>query len=168
VKKVFAVLLVLVLFCGCGTFSKSHDYADYSMSLTHDISFYSQYEIIYKAKTKKGYKLVVAPFLADSNNYLPEKIIKLHFGLKVFNPNREKFVVWMDFQFVEVDGELFQRTSKLVYKSQALPEEFINIDLPYITNIHSEISLSISVIGGEGKVLYQSTEALYKVRGVKK
>ena len=72
--KVFTVLMAsLGLLCGCAIINESHDFADYHSSLIYDISFYSQYEIIYKAKTKDGEKLVVAPFLADSNNYLPEK-----------------------------------------------------------------------------------------------
>ena len=163
--RIYSVLIIMLLLLGCAT-GKSYDYAEYHRSFTSDMSFYSQYEIIYKADTKKG-NLVVAPFLANSNNYLPNQVIKLQFGLNVINPNREKFVVWVDYAFVEVDtNDELVRKSKLVYKSQALPEEFISIDMPYVTNIHSQISFSIVILGRNG-VIYKSTEALYKTKGSK-
>lgn len=162
--RIYSVLIFLLLFCGCAH-NKSYDYAEYYKSLQSDMSFYSQYEIIYKEDTKKG-NVIVSPFLADSNNYLPNQIIKLQFGLKVINPNREKFVVWIDYQFVEIDtNDELIRKSKLVHMSQELPEEFISINMPYLTNIHSQIRFSVIVIGSnKGNVLYKSTEALYRVK----
>jgi hypothetical protein len=155
----------MLLFGGCATY-KSYDYAEYHKSFSSDMSFYSQYEIIYKADTKRG-NLVVAPFLANSNDYLPNQIIKLQYGLKVINPYRERFVVWIDYKFVEFDtNDELIRKSKLVYKSQDFPEEFISIDMPYITNIHSQIHFSVVVLGDNG-ILYKSTEALYKTKGSK-
>ena len=164
--RIYSVLIImLLLLCGCAT-TKSYDYAEYYNSLTSNMSFYSQFEIIYKAETKKG-ELVVAPFLANSNNYLPNQVIKLQFGLNVINPNREKFVIWVDYAFVEVGtNDELVRKSKLVHKSQDLPEEFISIDMPYVTNIHSQISFSIVILGRNG-VIYKSTEALYKTKGSK-
>ena len=161
------IIMLLLLFCGCATYDKSYSYADYQRSFVNDMVFYSQYEIIYKQQTKDGYKLVVAPFLADSNNYLPNEVVKLHLGLSVINPNREKFVIWVDYQFVGIDdNDEFVRKTKLVHKSeQGLPEEFISIDMPYHTNVHSQIHFKIEVFNSKG-MLYKSTEALYKIKGV--
>ena len=155
------VLFIILLLCSCST-NKSYDYAEFSRSLTNDMTFYSQYEIVYKVDSKKGEIVIVSPFLSDSNKYLPEKIIKLHLGLQVTNPNLYKFVIWMDYQFGEIGENDVLRKTKLVHMSQELPEEFISIDLPYDTNIHSQIKLTVSVISN-GRVLYKSSEALYKV-----
>ncbi len=163
--RIKAVLLVLVslLITNCAT-HKAYNYADFHSSLQSGMTFYTQYEILYKANTKDGDKLVVAPFLADSNNYLPGKVIKLHLGLIVNNPSREKFVIWIDYQFLGIDdGKVFKR-SKLAYKAQGLPEEFISIDMPFDTNMHSKVKFAAEVVSN-GVVLYKSTEALYKIKG---
>jgi hypothetical protein len=109
--------------------------------------------------------LVVTPFLADNGNYLPKKVVKLHFGLSVINPKRESFIVWIDFK----DG-LFQK-SRIVYKSQSLPEEFISVDLPYAfkSNKMKEMKVvcEILVLDKRGNLLYQSPMARYKIKGSK-
>lgn len=163
----YTVLIILILlFCGCAS-NNAYDYADYSRSFETEMTFYSQYEIIYKAKTNRKEKLVVAPFLSDSNQYLPEEIVKLHFGLIVVNPKREKFTIWMDYSFNGIGNDEFKiKKSKIVAKSQSLPEEFISIDLPHVTNTHAQVKILIEVVGSE-KVIY-STKALYKTKGSKK
>jgi hypothetical protein len=157
-------VLILLLLCGCAT-HKSYDYANFSRSLYNDASFYSQYEIIYQIKDKKNNDVVVVtPFLADSNAYLPEKIIKLHLGLNVVNPYKEVLNVWVDYTFRGIDNKDFFQTKSYLYKSVALPEEFLSIDMPYSTNIHSQIEFFVT-IEKNGKPLYESSKALYRVKG---
>lgn len=159
-KFVFIVCLIF-LFCNCASM-KVYDYAEYHNSLTYDISFYSQYEIAYKIKNQ----IITTSFLANSNEYLPEDIIVLHIGLLINNPKRGKFVVWSEFKVTSIDtGKLIQKT-RLKHVAKSLPEEFISIDMPYNTNIHSEIEFSVSVMDYSGNILYQSSKALYKIRGV--
>ncbi len=163
--KAVLIVLSIVLLQSCAH-NKTYNYADYKQSFNTGMSFYSQYELVYLATAENGKeKLIVTPFLADSNQYLPGKIVKLHLGLKIINPSEEKFVIWKDYQFTGIDSDEYLQTSKLVHMSQGLPEEFISIDLPYMTNIHSKVSFSIEVISEKG-VLYKSSRALYKIKGV--
>ena len=159
------VFLFLLVSCA---HNKVYDYAEYQRSFTTGMEFYSQYEIIYKVKAKKGEMLVTSPFLADSDNFLPKRVQKLHLALNVVNPNREKFTVWIDSKLYQIGKEekcLFSE-KKIVYRSQSLPSELISIDLPYATNIKSKIRCSIIILGREGIILYQSSEAKYKIKGV--
>jgi len=161
VKKI-VLIGVLLFMVGCAH-HKSLNYADYQRSFKNDMAFYSQYEILYKVTTKEGEKLVVAPFLADSNNYLPKKVVKLHFGLSVINPKREIFTVWIDSKTND------DRTARIVHKSQSLPDEFISVDLPYfIAKKDTNIKCIVLVLGKGGNLLYQSPMARYKIKGVKK
>jgi len=162
-KNVFIAVFLCIIFSGCAT-TKSYDYADYSSSLKNGLSFYSQYEIIYKIKTKKGEKIIVSPFLADSNNYLPEKILKLHFGLKIINPNKEHFKIWVDSKFTEIGTDKVFQKLNFVHVAQILPEEFVSINLP-LTNIHSKVEFFVIITSDSGDILYSSL-ARYKIKGV--
>lgn len=141
---------------------KTHNYADYQRSFVNEMAFYSQYEILYKVTTKDGERMVVAPFLADSNDYLPKKVVKLHFGLSVINPRRETFTVWIDSKTND------HQISRIVHQSQSLPDEFISVDLPFIAKKDTNIKCIVLVLGKGGNLLYQSPMARYKIRGVKK
>jgi len=156
------ILLMFLLFMGCAHHN-SYNYADFSRSFSNDMTFYSQYEILYKVITEKGNeKLVIAPFLADMNNYLPKKVVKLHFGLSVINPHGETFTVWIDSKNDEFE------TKRIVHMSESLPNEFISIDLPSTSQTDAQIKCYIMVLGKGGNLLYQSPMARYKIRGVKK
>lgn len=162
-KNVFFAVLCIIFITGCAT-TKSYDYADYSNSLKTNLSFYSQYEIIYKVKTKKGERIIVSPFLASSNTYLPEQVLKLHLGLKIINPNKEHFKIWVDSKFTEIGTDKVFQKMNFVYVTQILPEEFVSINLP-LTNIHSQVDFFVIVMS-DGDVLYRSL-ARYKMKGVK-
>jgi len=141
-----------------------NSYAEYRQEI-NGMSFYTQYEILYVATTPKGKRLVVSPFLADSNEYLPNNIVKLHLGLQTINPTEEVFNIWLDWKVLDYyNGDVILQKSKLVHMSQGLPEEFISIDLPYKTNIHSKIEILVEVISN-GRVRYAST-AKYKIKEV--
>ena len=160
-KKIVLIGVMFLLLVSCAH-HKSLSYADYQRSFKNDMSFYSQYEILYMVATKEGEKMVVAPFLADSNNYLPKKVVKLHFGLSVINPRRETFTVWIDSRTNE------HQTARIVHKSQSLPDEFISVDLPFISKKDTNIKCIVLVLGKSGNLLYQSPMARYKIKGVKK
>jgi len=166
-KNVVTVLMLWVFLLGCAT-TKAYDYAEYHNSLTgsQDMSFCSQYEIAYSVQNKKGKVVtIVSPFLANSNQYLPEKILKFHLGLKVFNPNKRKFKVWVESEFTGLDTDYHLLISNFVNVSQILPEEFISINLPYITNVHSQVNFKMMVIS-DNKILFESPKAMYRLRGV--
>lgn len=160
-KKIVLIGVLLLLFVSCAH-HKSLNYADYQRSFENGMIFYSQYEILYKATSKDREKLVVAPFLADMNNFLPKKVVKLHFGLSVINPKRETFTVWIDFK-----GDEFIQNSRIVHRSQSLPDEFISVDLPFTAKKDTNIKCIVLVLGNGGNLLYQSPMARYKIRGVK-
>lgn len=161
-KKIVLIGIMFILLVSCAH-NKVHNYADYQRSFENGMTFYSQYEILYMASTKKGEKMVVAPFLADINDFLPEKVVKLHFGLSVINPKRETFTVWIDFK----DDE-FVENSRIVHRSQSLPDEFISVDLPFIAKKDTTIKCIVLVLGKGGNLLYQSPMARYKIKGSKK
>lgn len=159
----YVILVAILLLLSCSE-HKVYNYADYKRSFDNGMQFYSQYEIAYQ---KEG-KVFFDPFLSDRNNYLPEKVIELHYGLKIVNPYKVPFDVWMTYEVKNVDGNEVLKRKEHVYKSQLLPLEFIIIELPHETNIHSNIKCKISVIDNRGETLYESFEAFYKVRGSKK
>ena len=161
-RRCFSVVMLMLFFLiGCAAHNESYNYADYSNSLIYDMAFYSQYEIVYKVKTENGEKTIVSAFASDRNEYLPKDVSKLHLGIRIINPQKTKFVVWMDYEFIGIENEFSQRSSRIVHMSQSLPEEFISIDLP-VTNIHSQVKFSVSISNRSG-VLYESSEALYKM-----
>jgi hypothetical protein len=145
---------------GCAT-HKAYNYAEYKSSLLSNMTFYSQYEIAYKIKDR----IVVSPFFSDSNEYLPNDVIKLHLGLLVRNPNLQKFDIWVDSIFKGLNTDDYIQTSKLVYNSQGLPEEFISIDLPTHKE-DSQVEVYVSVVSND-QILYESTKAIYRIREVK-
>jgi len=144
---------------GCAT-HKAYNYAEYKSSLLSNMTFYSQYEIAYKIKDT----VIASPFFSDSNEYLPNNVIKLHLGLLVRNPNLQKFDIWVDSIFTGIDTDDYIQTSKLVYSSQGLPEEFISIDLPTHKD-NSQVEVYVSVVSNY-QVLYESTKAMYRIKGV--
>ena len=160
-KKIVLIGVMLLLLVSCAH-HKVLNYADYQRSFKNDMTFYSQYEILYKVTTKDGEKMVVAPFLADSNNYLPKKVVKLHFGLSVINPRRETFTVWIDSRANE------NQRARIVHRSQSLPDEFISIDLPFTSKKDTTIKCIVLVLGKGGNLLYQSPIARYKIKGSSK
>jgi hypothetical protein len=145
---------------GCAT-HKAYNYADYKSSLLSDMTFYTQYEIAYKLKDH----VIVSPFLADSNEYLPNDIVKLHLGLLVKNPRLQHFDIWVDSVFTGLDSNDELQTSTLVYQSQGLPEEFISIDLP-THKVNTQVEFT-AVVVSEDRILYESFKARYKIREVK-
>lgn len=145
---------------GCAT-HKAYNYADYKSSLLSDMTFYTQYEIAYKSKDR----IIVSPFFSDSNEYLPNDIVKLHLGLLVKNPSLQNFDIWVDSIFTGLDTDDELQTSTLVYQSQGLPEEFISINLPtHKVNYQVEFQ---AVVVSDDRILYESQKARYRIREVK-
>ena len=168
-KRIITILLLGMFVTGCTT-SKAYNYAEYHSSLSgsQNMTFYSQYDIAYKVQTKKGKVVtVVSPFLADSNAYLPEKVVKLHLGLKVLNPNKESFGLWVESECVGIDTDYYIQIRKFVGNSRMLPENIISIDLPHQTDLDSQVTFRVSVIV-DGDTLYESTTAKYRIKGSKK
>lgn len=153
----------ILLLCGCAT-TKSYDYAELSYSLYNDAQIYSQYEIVFVKQIKDKETIVVLPFLANSNSYLPEEIIKLHLGLNIVNPYKEKMDVWVDYVFMGLGDEEFFQQKSYLYKSVTLPQEFLSIEMPYNTNIHSQVEFQVTV-DSNGRTIYESSKAMYKIRG---
>ena len=164
-KKNVAVLIgfVLLTLCGCAT-KKAYDYAEFHNNLYSNSQFYSQYEIVYIKQIKDNEIVVVSPFLADSNDYLPENLIKLHFGLQIINPYKERMDVWVDYAFIGLGDEEFFHKKSYLYKSVTLPEDFLSIEMPYATNIHSQVEFQVTV-DSNGRTLYESSKAKYRVMG---
>lgn len=150
----------MVVLVGCAT-TKTYDYAEYRHSLTGDLSFYSQYEIIYK--TDNG-KPIASPFLADSNRFIPKETIKLHLGVALQNPNLICFDVWLESLFTRLDTKETLKTARLIHMSEGLPKEFISVDLP-IHKANHKVECSVIVVSGD-TVLYESSKARYKIREV--
>lgn len=161
--SVFVAMVFMLITISCST-HKVNTIGDYRQEI-NGISFHGQYEILYWVKTHDGKSLIATPFATDSNDYLPENTVKLHLGLKTINPLHEKFDIWLDWKLFNMDGDLILQKSKLVHMSQGLPEEFISINLPYMTNIHSKFETFVEVISN-GEVRYSSS-AKYKIREVK-
>ena len=155
----FALLLFLT---GCAT-QKAYNFGEYQSSLNSDMAFYSQTEIVYRHNKQ----VIVAPFLSDNNDYLPDGIIKLHLGLLIQNPEKINFVIWSDYRLTDIDNpKKIYNMSRVVALPQSLPEGFVSIDMPFQTNIHGQIDFSVSVLSGE-RLLYKSTVVRYKTKGVK-
>jgi hypothetical protein len=127
---------------------------------------HGRYEIVYVTNTNNGKIMIAAPFISDSDNYLPENIVKLHLGLKIINPRHEKFNAWIDWKVLGKSNDVILQNSYLVHISQGLPEEFISVDLPYETNINSTYEVSVEIVS-DGEVRYTSM-AKYKIKGTKK
>lgn len=151
----------MIFMFGCAT-HKAYNYADYKSSLLYDMTFYTQYEIAYKIEDK----IIASPFFADSNEYLPNDIVKLHLGLLVKNPSLQHFDIWVDSIFTGLDSDEVFQTSTLVYQSQGLPEEFISINLP-THRVNTQVEFSAIVVS-EDRILYESSRAKYKIREVEK
>ena len=165
--RVFIILIIgLLFFNGCST-NSSYQVGGYQNNLHSDFKIFSQYEIQYMIIVDKQRKIFAKPFNLNGN-YLPDKIIKLHLGLMIDNPNRKKFEIWIDVKFTELNtGNLFQLT-KFVYKSQVLPKEFISIDLPRNIKFNSEVEFCAKLISIDGNVLYKSNIIKYKIGKYKK
>jgi hypothetical protein len=165
--RIFIILFSLLLFCGCAT-TKSEQIGGFRNILYSDLSFYSQYEILYNSKQGEKDIQITKPFLASGNLYIPDSTIKLHLGLMVRNPNRENFDIWVESRFTELDTDnIFQRTKSIVYGTQRLPEEFISISIP-INYVNSQIDFWVTVVSKTGDVLYESSKAIYKIGKSKK
>lgn len=163
------IFLVILLLCGCSKHIQ-FDYADYKTSLSTDVSFYSQYEIIYASEINKKRAIITAPFLADSNTYLPKEIIKLHLGLNITNPREHKLNIWVDYRFTGIDTkDVVLKENFVLYRSQKSPESFYSIDMPCslkATNKHSQIEFYVYVTlhDNEEHILYKSSVAKYRLR----
>lgn len=156
--------IILLTLCGCATNNRAYDYAEIQYNLYNDTRFISQYEIVYIQKQKDNEIVVVSPFLADRNQYLPKDLIKLHFGLQIINPFEQKMDIWVDYTFTGIDDKEFFHQKSYLYKSVTLPEEFLSIELPHNTNVHSQIEFQVTV-DSDGRVLYESSKAMYRVKG---
>jgi hypothetical protein len=160
--RIFTILIIGLLFLsGCAT-NSSYQVGGYQNNLHSDLKIFGQYEIQHIVIIDRQKRVFSKPF--DSNGkYLPDRIIKLHLGLMVDNPNREKFEIWIEAKFTELNtGDLFQLT-KYVYKSQMLPKEFISIDLPRNVKPNSEVEFWAKAISIDGNVLYKSSMVKYKI-----
>lgn len=163
---------MLFLLCGCSTHTQ-YNYADYQKSLSTDVSFYSQYEIIYTAEVNKKKQVIIAPFLADSNVYLPDEdqIIKLHLGLNIINPKDHKLNIWIDYKLTGIDTkDVVLKENFVLYRSQKSPESFYSIDMPCssnLTNMHSQIEFYtyVTLDGNDEQILYKSSLAKYRIEG---
>jgi hypothetical protein len=150
---------MIIFLSGCSAQKAYNRYGGMQNNLNTNIVFYGQYEIMYKQHDR----IHVNPFLSNSNSYLPDETIKLHFGLSVNNPSREYFEVWIEARFIELDtNNLFQLT-KYVYVTRKLPEEFISIPLPRDIYTRSQVEFWVSVMSKEKDVLYQSSKVFYKI-----
>jgi len=163
-KKYVAVVSFLILLCGCSTHTQ-YNYADYQKSFSTDVSFYSQYEIIYLVKVNKKTQVIVAPFLADSNGYIPneDQIIKLHLGLNIINPNQEKLNIRVDYKLTGIDTKDVVQKENFVFKSQKSPNSFLSIDMPYslksTKNLQVEFYVYVTLDENDEHVLYKSSSA---------
>jgi len=161
--RIFSILLALFLLGGCASQKLNHKVGDYQNNLNSGISFLSRYEIMYNVIHNGKEIIHVLPFSSNSNHYLPEQIIKLHLGLMIDNPNQIYFQLWIEARFTEEDtGNLFQ-TTKLVYGTQLLPNEFISIPLPINAKPETQIQFWVKAVSKEGDVLYKSSIAKYKI-----
>jgi len=167
-KNITVISFLLLLCCGCATHTQ-YNYADYQKSLSTDVSFYSQYEIVYKLKINKKDRVIIAPFLADSNGYLPNEIIKLHLGLNIVNPNQEKLNIWVDYKFTGIDTKDVVLKENFVFKSQKSLESFHSIDMPCSTNIHTQVEfyVYVTLYDNDEYILYKSSLAKYRIKGNK-
>jgi hypothetical protein len=90
-------------------------------------------------------------------------------GLYVVNPKKEFFEVRVESKFTELDTGNFLEKNKFVYRSQMLPEEFINIDLPRNIDLSdSQVEFKAMVLDKDGKNLFESEVAKYRIKGSKK
>jgi hypothetical protein len=162
-RRLFIALVLMFSLMGCAT--TSHNYASYSRSFDNDFVFYSQYGIAYKS----GDFVVIGLFFSDENTYLSDQILNLRLGLYVVNPKKEFFEVRVESKFTELDTGNFLEKNKFVYRSQMLPEEFINIDLPRNIDLSdSQVEFKAMVLDKDGKNLFESEVAKYRIKGSKK
>jgi hypothetical protein len=161
--RIITILIIGLLFLSGCAVNSSYQVGGYQNNLYSDIKFLGQYEIQYVITTRDDKRMVlVKPFISDGKN-LPDKITKLHLGLMVINPNREKFEVWIESKFTELDtGNLFQ-LNKYVYKTQVLPKEFISIPLPRNVKPNTQVEFWVQAVSEGGVVLYKSSMVNYKI-----
>lgn len=163
--RLLAMVGFLLLLGGCSHTSQS-SIGKYQNNIYSGTKFLSQYEMVLKVEGKQHF--IAMPFPASDNRYLPEGIEKLHLGLKIYNPIKDKIKIWIEARFTDLDtGNLFKLTT-YVYGTHGLPEEFISIPLPRNVITHSQIEFWVKAISEEGNTLYQSSKAYYKVRKSKK
>lgn len=155
------LLFAILILTGCAT-NEAYNYGEFQSPLNSNMSFYSQTEIVFTHNKH----IIAAPFLSDHNDYLPDNIIKLHLGLLIQNPDKTQFVIWAYYRLTDIDNpEKTYNMSRVVVIPHALPEGFVSIDMPFQTNIHSQIDFSVSVLS-ENQLLYKSTLIRYKTKGV--
>lgn len=165
--RLFIILFGLLLLNGCATV-KSEQIGGFRNNIYSDLSFYSQYEIVYNSKQGKKDIQITKPFLASANHYIPNGTIKLHLGLMVNNPNKEEFNIWIESRFTELDtGNLFQSTKYIAYGMHRFPEEFISIPLP-IDYTNSQVKFWVKVVSKKENILYETSKAVYKIGKSKK
>lgn len=164
--KFVVLVMILFLFCGCAM-NKSYEYGEFSSSLYSDIAFNSRYEIVYKIKSQNGKEIfLTSPFVANSNEFIPKNVVKLHLGIQVFNPSEEKLSVWIEYKITEIDTGKTLSKKMVEYKTLLDPEFFLSIDLPKKSPVDSVVEFQTMIYRSNGGVsLYKSPKVVYKVKG---
>lgn len=153
---------ILFLF-GCST--TSHTIGGYHNNMATGLSVYHQYVATQLGKTKNGEfvesKII---FKTDQNEDLPSNIVGLHLSMTVVNPYEQKFEVWENLEFKNLETDkVYLKHKKLRYISQPLPEELISVDMPLMLDVYSQVIFSVDILDNSGNKLYSTYIAKYKI-----
>lgn len=155
---------VAILFLyGCAT--TSNTVGGYHNDMGSGLSVYHQYQQTVSSLNKKGKTVhTQSVFKTDTNKDLPSNIVSVKLTMFFVNPYQQKFEVWETTELSELESnKVFLKQKRLRYISKPLPEELISIDMPMESDTHSQVIFSVDVLDENGKVLYTTYTARYKI-----
>ena len=157
--------IVLLILCGCASTSSIDKVGGYQNNMATGLQFQYQYFYTFISTDQNG-KLIETEslFKTDQNEDLPSNIVKLKIGMLVINPHKQKFEVWENLQFINLETDkIYLKHKKLRYQSQLLPEEIVYLDLPLVLEEYTQVIFSVDILTESGELLYDTYKAEYKI-----
>ena len=162
-KNILLCGVAILFLYGCAT--TSNTVGGLHNDMATGLTVYHQYQQTTASLNNKQQIIHTnSVFKTDTNKNLPSNIVKLELSMAIINPYKQKFEIWQTVKFADMkSNKVYLKQKKLRYESQLLPEELISLDMPIESESYSQVIFSVDVIDSNGKVLYTTYTARYKI-----